>query len=133
MYNFVKKYGYLIRYIVCSLTLDVIDVTDSYILNYFIISPIISFILWKTSFYTSKLIIYHKLGIDNSTIGSLGYTVSYILYVIILAIILVILSKLKIIPIITNFDINLFNWIISYFTNIFTETINTMIENLNTV
>lgn len=99
MYKIVKKYGFIIRYIVCAVTIESLEVTDSYILNLLVISPIISELLWMISFYTSKIVIYRKLEIDNSTIGSVGYTVAYILYAVILFGVLLLLTKSKVIPI----------------------------------
>ena len=133
VYKIVKKYGFIIRYIVCAVTVESLDVTDSYILNLLVISPIISELLWMISFYTSKIVIYRKLGIDNSTIGSIGYTVAYILYAVILFGVLLLLTKSKVIPIITGFDLKLFNLITNYFTNIIIDFTNRIVENLNTI
>ena len=133
MYKIVKNYGFIIRYIVCAVTVESLDVTDSYILNLLVISPITSKLLWIVSFYSSKIVIYHKLGIDNSTVGSIGYTVSYILYAVALFGLLLLLNKLKIIPIITNFDIKIFYYITNYFTNIMISFTNSISENLNTI
>ena len=85
------------------------------------------------SFYTSKIVIYRKLEIDNSTIGSVGYTVAYILYAVILFGVLLLLTKSKVIPIITGFDLKLFNLITNYFTNIIIDFTNRIVENLNTI
>ncbi len=133
VYKIVKKYGFIIRYIVCAVTIESLEVTDSYILNLLVISPIISELLWMISFYTSKIVIYRKLEIDNSTIGSVGYTVAYILYAVILFGVLLLLTKSKVIPIITGFDLKLFNLITNYFTNIIIDFTNRIVENLNTI
>lgn len=133
VYKIVKKYGFIIRYIVCAVTIESLEVTDSYILNLLVISPIISKLLWMISFYTSKIVIYRKLEIDNSTIGSVGYTVAYILYAVILFGVLLLLTKSKVIPIITGFDLKLFNLITNYFTNIIIDFTNRIVENLNTI
>ena len=133
MYEIVKKYGFIIRYIVSSITVESLNVTDSYILNLFVISPIISELLWAISFYSSKIVVYRKLGINNSTVGSAVYTVSYIFYAVILFGVLLLLTKLKIIPINTDFDMKLFNYITRYFTNIIMNFTNEIVEKLNTI
>lgn len=133
LYEIVKKYGCIIRYVVSSITVECLNVTDSYILNLFVISPIISELLWGISFYSSKIVVYRKLGIDNSAVGSIVYTVSYIFYAVILFEVLLLLTKFKVIPINTDFDIKLFNYITGYFTNSIMNFTNQILENLNTI
>jgi len=131
LYEIVKKYGFIIRYIISSLTIESLNVTDSYILNLFFIAAIISELLWLISFYSSKMVVYRKLGIDNSTVGSIGYTVSYIFYAVILFVVLLLFTKFKVIPINTNLDMKVFNYMTSYFTNIMLDYTNNILNNIN--
>ena len=73
MYKFIKMLWMLISYIVCAYTIDTIEVTDSIILNYCLVSPIISFIIWILSYCSCKKLVYNELNIDDIYIGSAGY------------------------------------------------------------
>lgn len=85
MYKLTKGLGHIATYFICAITIDKIDVTESFFLNYFIISPIINEMLWALSYYTCNKVVYQKLEINNSTAGSIGYTITYIAYVLILS------------------------------------------------
>ena len=118
MYKLVRALGHIVTYFICAITIDKIDVTESFFLGYFIISPIINEILWALSYYTCRKIVYQKLDINEPTAGSIGYTLSYIVYALILFGILIILKKLGIIPFANDFDTRLINGIIQYFNNL---------------
>lgn len=127
-----KVLGKIIRYLICAVTIDVINVTDSFILSYLIISPLISKILWLLSRYTCKKIVYQMLNINESSAGSWGYTISYCIYVIMLFIILIILKKIGIIPFANDFDIKFINCIAEYLNNRLMSFNNKIIEILIT-
>lgn len=118
MYKLVKVLGRIVTYCLCAITIDKINVTESLFLSYFIISPIINELLWLLSYYTCNKIIYQKLNIDIPAIGSIGYTISYVVYALILFGILIALKKLGIIPFANDFDTILLNEIIQYFNNL---------------
>ncbi len=118
MYKLVKAFGHIITYFICAITIDKIDVSESFFLNYFIISPIINELLWALSYYTCGKIVYQKLDINESTIGSIGYTTAYVIYALILFIILIVLKRLGIIPFAKDFDAKLINSITQYFSNL---------------
>lgn len=81
MYKELKVIYKIIAWIICAVTIDLIDLTDSFILNYFIIPPIIEFIIENLSYLTCNIIVYRKLDINNSFFGSFGYWISYIIYI----------------------------------------------------
>ena len=118
MYKLVKALGHLVTYFICAITIDKIDVTESFFLSYFIISPIINEILWALSYSTCNKVVYQKLDINNSTAGSIGYTSFYIIYALILFVILLVLRKVWIIPLANEFDEELVNFITKYFNNL---------------
>ncbi|MEI3402159.1 MAG: hypothetical protein V8R51_07615 [Clostridia bacterium] len=60
MYKMVKTAGRIVTYFICAITIDKIDVTESFFLIYFIISPIINEVLWILSYYTCNKIIYKR-------------------------------------------------------------------------
>lgn len=128
MYYIVKALGYIVRWFICAITIDKINVTKSFFLSYFIISPIISELLWKLSRYTCRKIVFQELDINNSTIRSLGYTIAYIIYTVITFIILIVLKMLEIIPFANNFDERIINWISKYFSNKITEFSNKIVK-----
>lgn len=128
MYKLVKVLGRIVTYFVCAITIDKINVTESFILSYFIISPIINELLWLLSYYTCNKIIYQKLNIDIPAIGSIGYTISYVVYALILFGILIALKKLGIIPFANDFDTILLNEIIQYFNNLIMNFSNRIVE-----
>lgn len=132
MYKKIKVMGKLLGCLICGITIDLIDLTDSYILNYLILSPVLEWILRHLSYLTSNIIVYQKLDINESSIGSLGYWISYIVYVLILFGILSILKNRGIIPIVTNLDMKIFYCIVNVITNMFMEPINKIIEILQT-
>lgn len=127
-----KVLGKIIRYLICAVTIDAINVTDSFILSYLIISPLISKILWLLSRYTCKKIVYQKLNINELSAGSWGYTISYCIYVIMLFIILIILKKIGIIPFANDFDIKLINEITEFFTGLMMDSLNNIVKVLQT-
>lgn len=124
MYKLVK----VLIYFACTITIDKINVTESIILNYFIISPMINELLWILSYYTCNNIIYQKLNIDIPTVGSIGYTILYVIYAFIIFGILIVLKIIGIIPFASNFDENLMNWIIEYFSNRINEFSNKIVQ-----
>ena len=128
MYKLVKVLGRIVTYFVCAITIDKINVTESFILSYFIISPIINELLLLLSYYTCNKIIYQKLNIDIPAIGSIGYTISYVVYALILFGILIALKKLGIIPFANDFDTILLNEIIQYFNNLIMNFSNRIVE-----
>lgn len=128
MYKLAKVAGHIVTYFVCAITIDKIDVTESLFLSYFIISPLINEILWALSYCTCGKIVYQKLDINNSTVGSLGYTIAYIIYAVIIFIILIALKKLGIIPFANDFDEKIIKWSIEYFSNKIIEFSNKIVE-----
>ena len=128
MYKLVKALGHLVTYFICAITIDKIDVTESFFLSYFIISPIINEILWALSYSTCNKVVYQKLDINNSTAGSIGYTSFYIIYALILFVILLVLRKVGIIPFANDFDEELVNFITQYFNNLIMNFLNKIIE-----
>lgn len=128
MYKLVKVLGHIVTYFACTITIDKINVTESIILNYFIISPMINELLWILSYYTCNNIIYQKLNIDIPTVGSIGYTILYVIYAFIIFAILIVLKIIGIIPFASNFDENLMNWIIEYFSNRINEFSNKIVQ-----
>lgn len=127
-YNLAKTLGHILRYFACAITIDKIDVSKSFFLSYFIISPIISWTLWKISRYTCKKVVYQKLDINESTAGSVGYTIAYLVYLSILFMFLIVLKKLGIIPFANDFDTRLINGIIQYFNNLIINFCNKIVE-----
>lgn len=128
MYKLVKVLGHIVTYFACTITIDKINVTESIILNYFIISPMINELLWILSYYTCNNIIYQKLNIDIPTVGSIGYTILYVIYTFIIFAILIVLKKFRIIPFANDFDEKLMNWIIEYSTNKIKEFSNKIVQ-----
>lgn len=128
MYKLVKVLGNIVTYFACTITIDKINVTESIILNYFIISPMINELLWILSYYTCNNIIYQKLNIDIPTVGSIGYTILYVIYAFIIFAILIVLKKFRIIPFANDFDEKLMNWIIEYSTNKIKEFSNKIVQ-----
>lgn len=122
MYRKISVIGKIIGYFICSLTIDGIDLTDSFVLNWFIISPIISWCLIKISYYTCNVIVYRKLNINEPSICSVGYWTAYYVYVFITFGVLYILKLNEFIPVYTNFDLKVFNGIVNLFNNILTHT-----------
>ena len=131
-YKHSKILGEIIRYVICAVTIDVINVTDSFILSYLIISPLIAKILWLLSRYTCKKIVYQMFNINESSAGSWGYTIFYCIYVIILFTILIMLKKREIIPFANDFDIKLINEITKFFTGIMMDYLNDIVKVLQT-
>lgn len=117
MYKLVKVLGRIVTYCVCAITIDKINVTESFILSYFIISPIINELLWLLSYYTCNKIIYQKLNIDIPAIGSIGYTISYVVYAFVIFGILIVLRRIGIIPFANDFDEKIMTLIIEYSAN----------------
>lgn len=128
MYKELKAIYKIIAWIICAVTIDLVDLTDSFILNYFIIPPIIGFIIENLSYLTCNIIVYRKLDINNSFFGSFGYWISYIIYVLILFEILVILKFTGVIPFITNLDTKIFNKIMNYIKDMFMIPVNQIVE-----
>ena len=128
MYKLVKVLGHIVTYFACTITIDKINVTESIILNYFIISPMINELLWILSYYTCNNIIYQKLNIDIPTVGSIGYTILYVIYAFIIFGRLIVLKIIGIIPFSSNFDENLFDFITQYFNNLIMDFSNKIVE-----
>ena len=128
MYKELKAIYKIIAWIICAVTIDLIDLTDSFILNYFIIPPIIEFIIKNLSYITCNIIVYRKLDINNSFFGSFGYWISYIIYALILFGILVILKFTGVIPFVTNIDTKIFNKIMNYIKDMFMIPVNQIVE-----
>ena len=118
MYKITKMTGKILAYIIWALTIELIDLTDSILLNYFIISPTLPWIINKLSYYTCKIIIYRKLDINETIIGSIGYWTSYIIYVVLIFGALCFLKYYNIIPIYTNLDKKIFYGIVNFFNRI---------------
>lgn len=133
MYKLVKVLGHIITYLICAITIDTIDVSESIILTYFVISPIISEVLWALSYCTCNKIVYQKLAIDNSTVGSIGYTISYVIYALILFAFLVLLRKLGKIPFANDFDMKFINGVTQFLYNVLMNALNGMIGVFQTV
>lgn len=132
MYKGIKNIGKVAGWLICGITIDLIDLTDSYILNYLIIAPIFEWILRKMSYWTCNKVIYKKLDINEPVIGSFGYWISYIIYVLILFAILSILKNNGVIPRVTNLDMIIFEGIVNFITNIFMDSINNIVDILQT-
>lgn len=128
MYKLVKALGHILTYFICAITIDKIDVSESFFLSYFIISPIINETLWALSYCTCNKIIYQKLDIDIPIVGSIGYTIAYVVYALILFVILIILKRLEIIPFANDFDTKLINSITQYFNNLIINFTNKIVE-----
>ena len=129
-YMLTKILGHIVRYGLCALTIDKINITESYILSYCVISPIITFILWKLSYYTCKKVVCQKLDINESTAGSIGYTVAYVIYLMIGAGILIALKHIGVIPFANEFDIKFINGIAQWYTNLMVNYLNKMVQAL---
>ena len=115
LYKITKMTGKILAYIICALTIDLIELTDSILLNYFIISPTIAWLINKCSYYTCRVIVYSKMDINEPAIGSAVYWIFYIVYVFLLFVILSILKKYNIIPICTDFDQSIFSGVVDFF------------------
>ena len=72
------------------------------------ILPNIDWGLRKLSYLTYDIIVYHKLDINESSVGSLGYWILCVIYVLILYGILFVIRNIGIIPLVTNLDIKIF-------------------------
>lgn len=128
MYKELKAIYIIAAWIICAGTIDLIDLTDSFILNYLIILPVIEFIIRKLSYLTCNVIVYRKFNINNSFFGSFGYWVSYITYVLILFGILVTLKFIGVIPFVTNLDMKIINGVMNYIKDMFMTPVNQIIE-----
>lgn len=128
MYKLVKALGHIVTYFICAITIDKIDVTESFFLSYFIISPLINEILWALSYFTCNKVVYQKLDINNSTAGSLGYTFFYVIYALILFVILLALKKIGVIPLANDLDEELVNFITQCFNNLIMDLSNKIVE-----
>lgn len=133
MYKLVKVLGHMATYFICAITIDKIDITESLFLSYFIISPIINEILWALSYCTCKKRVYQKLDINEPAAGSMGYTISYIVYALILFVILLVFRKLEIIPFANDFDVRLINCINQYFNNLIMNFSDKIVEVLQAI
>ncbi len=85
-------------------------------------------ILWALSYCTCNKIIYKKLDIDIPTVGSIGYSIAYVVYALILFVILIVLKELGIIPIFNDFDENFISRITQYFNNKIMELSNRIVN-----
>ncbi len=132
MYKLVKVLGRIVTYCLCAITINKINVTESLFLSYFIISPIINELLWLLSYYTCNKIIYQKLNIDIPAIGSIGYTISYVVYAFIIFGILIVLKRFGIIPFANDFDVRLINSISQYFNNLIMDFSDKIVKVLQT-
>ena len=131
-YKHSKILGKIIRYVICAVTIDLINITESLILSYFVITPIINFLLDKMSYYTCKIIVYRKIGIDEPSFGSWGYTISYSIYVVITFIVIIFMKNIGIIPFANDFDIKLINEITEFFTGLMMDSLNNIVKVLQT-
>ncbi len=132
MYKRIRIIGKVVGWLICVITIDLIDLTDSYILNYLIIAPMLEWILRKMSYWTCNIIIYQKLDINESEIGSFGYWIFYIIYTLILFAILSVLKNNGVIPLVTNLDIIIFEGVVNFITNILMDSINNIVNILQT-
>lgn len=132
MYKEIKTIGKVAGWLICGITIDLIDLTDSYILNYLLIAPMLEWILRKMSYCTCNIIIYQKLDINEPAVGSFGYWISYIIYVLIIFTILSVLKNNGVIPLVTNLDMIIFEGIVNYITNIFRVSLNNIVDILQT-
>ena len=132
MYKEIRTIGKVAGWLICGITIDLIDLTDSYILNYLIIAPILEWTLRKMSYWTCNIIIYQKLDVNESAIGSFGYWISYIIYVLILFAILSALKNNGVIPLVTKLDMIIFEGIVNFITNILRNSINNIVDILQT-
>lgn len=128
MYKKLKAIYIIIAWVIYAVTIDLIDLTDSFILNCLIIPPIIEFIIRNLSYLTCNIIVYRKLNINNSFFGSFGYWISYSIYVLILFGILVALKFTGVIPFVTNLDTKIFTNIVNYIRDIFMKPVNQIVE-----
>ena len=108
MYKFVKVLGHVITWCICAVTIDEI--------------------LWALSYCTCSKIIYKKLDIDIPVVGSIGYTIAYVVYALVLFTILMILKETGIIPFANNFDTKLIDSITQYFNNLIINFTNQIVE-----
>ncbi len=92
----------------------------------------LEWILKKIAYWTCNIIIYKKLDINEYAIGSLGYWISYIIYILILFAILFVLKNNGMIPLVTNLDIIIFEGIVNFITNILRDSINNIVDILQT-
>lgn len=132
MYKGIRNVGKVAGWLICGITIDLIDLTDSYILNYLIIAPLLEWILRKMSYWTCNIVIYQKLDVNEPAIGSFGYWISYIIYVLILFAILSALKNNGVIPLVTKLDMIIFEGIVNFITNIFRNSINNIVDILQT-
>ncbi len=132
MYKGINIIGKISGWLICGITIDQIDLTDSHVLNYLVIAPIIEWLLRKISYLTCNIIVYQRLNINESSIGSFVYWTSYGIYVLILSGILAILKNNGIIPVVTNLDIIFFEGTVNLITNIFVDSINNIVNILQT-
>jgi hypothetical protein len=132
LYKRIRIIGKVVGWLICVITIDLIDLTDSYILNYLIIAPMLEWILRKMSYWTCNIIIYQKLDINESEIGSFGYWIFYIIYTLILFAILSVLKNNGVIPLVTNLDIIIFEGVVNFITNILMDSINNIVNILQT-
>lgn len=128
----IKILGHIVTYFICSITIDKIEISESFILSHFIISPIINELLWVLSYYTCKKIVYQKAEINEPAVGSFGYTIAYIVYAVIIFAFLIGLKNLGIIPFASDFDSKFINCITEYFNNRIIEFSNKIVEVLIT-
>lgn len=80
MYKEFKAIYTIVTWIICAVTIDLIDLTDSFILNYLIIPPIIEVVIRNLSYLTCNIIVYRKLNINNSFLVALDIGL-YMLYI----------------------------------------------------
>ena len=126
LYKEISTIGKISGWLICGITIDLIDLTDSIILNYLIIAPIIEWILRKISYFTCGIMV----KINEPSIRSLGYWIWYSIYVLILFGILSFLKNKGIIPVVTNLDMKIFNCIVNLINNMLMSAFDDIIERL---
>ena len=126
MYKEISTVGKISGWLICGITIDLIDLTDSIILNYLIIAPIIEWILRKISYFTCGI----TVKINEPSIRSIGYWIWYSIYVLILFGILLFLKNKGIIPVVTNLDMKIFNCIVNLINSMLMNAFDEIIERL---
>ena len=126
LYKEISTVGKISGWLICGITIDLIDLTDSIILNYLIIAPIIEWILRKISYFTCGI----TVKINEPSIRSIGYWIWYSIYVLILFGILLFLKNKGIIPVVTNLDMKIFNCIVNLINSMLMNAFDEIIERL---
>lgn len=94
MYKIIKSLSYLIRYVLTYLVFKNLSIYNSFLLNDWVESLIVTILLYRVSYA-----IVGRIGIDDSYINIFLYFVIYLIILFVLWIILSILTFFKILPI----------------------------------